>query len=257
MKPNGEKEADSNAEVVESGAKTGISKAETLSGYCVLAPEHPWHGPYHDLEYGFPTSDDRVLFERLTLEIAQAGLSWLTVLKKRAAFRAAFDQFAIDRVAAYGEDERQRLLADPGIIRNRLKIDAIIENARRLQIIRSESGSFAQWLTDAQWLAEGQWLTEGQHTPHKQRIDRRVGNSGVGSRRLRERSEWVTLFRRHFRFVGGEIVGEFLMSVGLLPGAHCSQCPVFERIKAASPPWLAAQRHREAVCAVDQDAQTK
>src|SRR3954469_21337727 len=99
--------------------------------YCDAAPGHPWHGPYHDTEYGFPSADERVLFERLILEINQAGLSWLTVLKKRAGFRAAYDDFDIDRVAAYGDADRQRLLSDPGIIRNRLKVDAAIENARR------------------------------------------------------------------------------------------------------------------------------
>ena len=117
-----------------------------VQSYCALAPGHPWHGPYHDLEYGFPVSDDRVLFERLVLEINQAGLSWLTVLKKRAAFRAAFDGFAIERVAAYGEAERARLLADAGIIRNRLKIDAAIANAQRLLALRASHGSFAAWL---------------------------------------------------------------------------------------------------------------
>ena len=100
--------------------------------YCRDAPGHPWHGPYHDQEYGFPVSCDRALIERLSLEINQAGLSWLTVLKKRQSFRDAFDGFDIDRVAAYGEPERARLLADAGIIRNRRKVDAVIENARRL-----------------------------------------------------------------------------------------------------------------------------
>src|SRR3972149_1846419 len=117
-----------------------------MTTYCEIAPGHPWHGPYHDTEYGFPVADDTVLFERLILEINQAGLSWLTVLKKRAAFRAAYDGFAIDRVAAYGARERARLLADAGIIRNRLKIEAAIENARRVRVLRDDFGSFAAWL---------------------------------------------------------------------------------------------------------------
>src|SRR5882762_4569936 len=103
--------------------------------YCAAAPGHPFHGPYHDGEYGFPSRDDRVLFERLVLEINQAGLSWLTILKKRQAFTAAYDGFDIDKVAAYGDEDVARLLADAGIIRNRLKIAAAIENARRLQQI--------------------------------------------------------------------------------------------------------------------------
>src|SRR5207249_11586696 len=86
--------------------------------YCDVAPGHPFHGPYHESEYGFPLRDDDALFERLVLEINQAGLSWLTILKKRAAFREAYDWFDIGRVARYGKRERARLLRDAGIIRN-------------------------------------------------------------------------------------------------------------------------------------------
>ncbi|SMF80896.1 DNA-3-methyladenine glycosylase I [Azospirillum oryzae] len=175
--------------------------------YCAAAPGHPHHGPYHDGEYGFPSSDDRVLFERLVLEINQAGLSWLTILKKRDAFRAAFDGFDIDRVAAYGEAERARLLADAGIIRNRLKVDAVIENARRIVALRETHGSFDGWLR--------------AHHPLT-------------------KAEWVKLFGRTFRFTGGEIVGEFLMSLGYLPGAHQADCPVQATVLAQSPPWKAA-----------------
>jgi DNA-3-methyladenine glycosylase I len=176
--------------------------------YCTAAPGHPWHGPYHDTEYGFPVADDRVLFERLALEINQAGLSWLTVLKKRAAFNAAFDGFDVDAVAAYGEAERARLLADAGIIRNRLKIDAVIDNARRIQALRPTHGSFAGWLA--------------AHHP-------------------RTKPDWVKLMRAQFRFMGGEIVGESLMSTGYLPGAHHSDCPVTARIDRLNPPWQAAK----------------
>ena len=90
--------------------------------------------------------DDDVLFERLALEINQAGLSWLTVLKKREAFLAAFDGFQINKVAAYGEAERERLLNDAGIIRNRLKVKAVIENARRIIELQKSHGSFSDWL---------------------------------------------------------------------------------------------------------------
>lgn len=172
--------------------------------YCDVAPGHPFHGPYHEHEYGFPLRGDDELLERLALEINQAGLSWLTVLKKREAFRRAFDGFSVDRVAAYGEEERARLLADAGIVRNRLKVDAVIENARRIQRLREEHGSFARWL-DA-------------HHP-------------------RTKAEWVKLFKSTFRFTGGEIVGEFLMSTGWLPGAHAESCPVHARVLAANPPW--------------------
>jgi DNA-3-methyladenine glycosylase I len=176
--------------------------------YCDSAPSHPVHGPYHEGEYGFPSRDERVLFERLVLEINQAGLSWLTVLKKRENFRAAFAAWDVDRVAAFGDEDVARLLADPGIIRNRLKVDAAIRNARAIQEIRREHGSFAQWI-DA-------------HHP-------------------RPKEEWVRLFKRRFAFMGGEIVGEFLMSLGYLPGAHREDCPVMVRLAALRPPWMAAK----------------
>jgi DNA-3-methyladenine glycosylase I len=179
-----------------------------VSTYCDAAAGHPFHGPYHDREYGFPLSDDAGLFERLTLEINQAGLSWLTILKKRDAFRKAFDDFDIDVVASYGAPERERLLGDAGIIRNRLKIDAVIDNARRLVDIRSEYGSFAGWL-------------DAHHPLTK--------------------PEWVTLFRRTFRFTGGEIVGEFLMSTGYLPGAHRDDCPVHAEILRHNPRWASGR----------------
>lgn len=178
------------------------------AAYCLAAPGNPLHGPYHDGEYGFPARDEAVLFERLVLEINQAGLSWATILRKRAAFRAAFADFAVDRVAAFGEDDVARLMADPGIIRNRLKIAATIDNARRIQELRREYGSFAAWL-DA-------------HHP-------------------RSREEWVKLFKRTLRFTGGEIVNEFLMSLGYLDGAHVASCPVYARIAALSPPWSASR----------------
>src|ERR1700675_2071593 len=107
-----------------------------MSGYCKLAPGHPVHNDYHEKEYGFPATDERVLFERLALEIMQAGLSWEIVLKKRKSLNRAFDRFAVKKVAVYGARDVKRLLKDEGIIRNRRKIDAIIENARRIVKLR-------------------------------------------------------------------------------------------------------------------------
>jgi DNA-3-methyladenine glycosylase I len=179
------------------------------AAYCLAAPSSPLHGPYHDEEYGFPSRDETVLFERLVLEINQAGLSWATILRKREAFRAGFAGFEVDRVAAFGTADVERLMADAGIIRNRLKIAATIENARRIQAVRREHGSFAAWL-DA-------------HHP-------------------RTREEWVKLFKKTFRFTGGEIVNEFLMSLGYLRGAHEASCPVYARIAALGPPWV-EKRH--------------
>ena len=172
--------------------------------YCEAAPGHPFHGPYHDTEYGFPSRDDAVLFERLVLEINQAGLSWLTILKKRAAFTAAFEGWDVERIAGYGDEDVARLLADPGIIRNRLKVQASIENAKRILALRETHGSFAAWL-DA-------------HHP-------------------RSKEEWLKLFRKSFVFTGGEIVGEFLMSLGYLPGAHVASCPIAAVVLSKRPPW--------------------
>jgi len=177
------------------------------AAYCLAAPGHPVHGPYHDHEYGFPSADESVLFERLALEINQAGLSWLTVLKKRPALRAAFADFAVDRVAAFDNGDVARLLGDPGIIRNRLKVESVVENARQIQRLRASHGSFAGWL-------------QASHPQPKE--------------------AWVRLFRQTFRFTGGEIVNEFLMSLGYLPGAHVPECPVYARILALSPPWSGA-----------------
>ena len=172
--------------------------------YCAVAPGHEWHGSYHDREYGFALTSDANLFERLMLEINQAGLSWLTVLKKREAFRRAYGGFDPEVVAAYGARDRRRLLADAGIIRNRLKVDAAIANAQRILELRESHGSFAGWLA--------------AHHP-------------------RSKEEWVTLFKQAFRFTGGEIVGEFLMSIGYLEGAHDKSCPVYQRILRRRPPW--------------------
>ena len=172
--------------------------------YCDAAGQ-PFHGPYHDTEYGFPVTDERGLFERLVLEINQAGLSWLTILKKRESFRAAYAAFDVDAVAAFGDADRARLLADPGVIRNRLKVEAAIHNAGVIQRMRGEHGGFGAWLE--------------RHHPLT-------------------REEWVKLFKRTFRFTGGEIVNEFLVSTGYLPGAHDPGCPVYERVAAARPPWM-------------------
>jgi len=173
--------------------------------YCKIAPGHLLHGPYHESEYGFPVRDESALFERLVLEINQAGLSWQTVLAKRERFRQAYAGFNLERVATFDERDRARLLADKGIIRNRLKVEAAIQNARRLLEIRKQHGSFADWLDSHHPLAK---------------------------------AEWVKLFKKTFAFTGGEITGEFLISTGYLAGAHDENCPVYSRIVALKPPWM-------------------
>jgi DNA-3-methyladenine glycosylase I len=162
------------------------------------------HKPYHDEHYGFPIHDDNELFGRLIMEINQAGLSWETILKKEAGFRKAYHNFNIKKVAAYTEKDRERLMADAGIIRNRLKINAAIENAKTILGIQKEFGSFEKWLE--------------HHHP-------------------KTKDEWVKLFKKTFRFTGGEIVNEFLMSSGYLKGAHAEDCPVHKKVLKAKPLW--------------------
>ena len=154
------------------------------------------HKAYHDHHYGFPIENDNELFCRLVLEINQAGLSWELILKKEKTFRLAYDNFNIDIVAAYTETHRERLLADAGIIRNKLKVNAAIENAKTIQQLQKDHGSFKNWL-------------ESHHPKTKE--------------------EWVKLFKKTFKFTGGEIVNEFLMSIGMLPGAHVTSCPVYKQ----------------------------
>ncbi len=175
------------------------------TSYCILAPDDPVHRSYHESEYGFPVRGENELFERLVLEINQAGLSWAIVLKKRAAFVKAFDGFDIDTVAAYTPEDVDRLMGDRGIIRNRRKIEAAIENARRLVSLRALHGGFHGWL-------------EAHHPL--------------------DHAAWTRLFRKTFVFTGPLVVEEFLMSTGWLPGAHSDDCPVQARIVEARPAWL-------------------
>jgi DNA-3-methyladenine glycosylase I len=180
--------------------------AMTYCEYILSNPNDTLHKAYHDTEYGFPLHSDSALFERLILEINQAGLSWTTILKKKEAFHRAYDGFIPEQVAGYSEAEIARLMADASIIRNRRKIDATIENARRIVALsQGPNGSFLGWLD--------------HHHPHT-------------------RDEWVRLFRSSFVFTGGEIVNEFLLSTGYLPGAHEPGCPVFAKIKDQNPPWM-------------------
>ena len=172
--------------------------------YCDFAGNDPLHRAYHDHEYGFPLRSDSELFERLMLEINQAGLSWTTILRKRQNFRRAYDGFDPHKVAAYRAQDKARLLADVGIVRNRLKIDAAIENARRIIAMRDEPGSFRRWL-------------DANHPLPKE--------------------QWVKLFKQTFVFTGGEITGEFLLSTGYLAGAHDEKCAVYQRVLKARPPW--------------------
>lgn len=175
--------------------------------YCAQMPtlaEDDVSRQYHDHEYGFPIEDDNELFGRLILEINQAGLSWLTILNKRDNFRAAYAGYDINTVANFTEDDRVRLLSDAGIIRNKLKVNAAIHNANVILGLQTAFGSFKAWLDHSHPLTK---------------------------------DEWVKLFKKTFKFTGGEITNEFLMSSGYLPGAHDVECPVYAQVVAAGPKW--------------------
>lgn len=167
------------------------------------------HEHYHDHEYGFPIHDDNLLFARLILEINQAGLSWDTILKKKENFFKAFDNFDIEKVSRYTDKKKEKLMQDAGIIRNRLKIEATIHNAKVIKGLQKEHGSFEVWL-DA-------------HHP-------------------KTKEEWMKLFKQTFRFTGGEIVNEFLMSTGYLPGCHGEACPVYKKVLKQKPKWAAKSK---------------
>lgn len=162
------------------------------------------HKNYHDNHYGYPIHDDNELFGRLILEINQAGLSWETILKKETSFREAYSNFDIKKVANYTEKDREKLMLNAGIIRNKLKVNAAIENAKTIIELQKTYGSFEQWLE--------------HHHPLK-------------------KDEWVKLFKKTFRFTGGEIVNEFLMSIGYLPGAHSETCSIFKKVLKHQPKW--------------------
>jgi len=162
------------------------------------------HRIYHDNFYGFPIENDNELFERLILEINQAGLSWETILKKQQNFQKAYRNFDIKKVAAFKEKDTERLMNDAGIIRNRLKINAAIENAKTILQLQKEYGSFKKWI-------------DHHHSKTKE--------------------EWVKIFKNTFRFTGGEIVNEFLMSSGYLPGAHIESCHIYKKVLKAKPPF--------------------
>jgi DNA-3-methyladenine glycosylase I len=178
------------------------------SSYCeavISMDKNNLHRIYHDQFYGFPIDDDNELFERLVLEINQAGLSWSTILNKQQNFKKAYKDFDIKKVAAFKEKDFERLMKDPGIIRNRLKINAAIENAKTILKIQKEFGSFKKWID--------------HHHP-------------------KTKEEWVKLFKQTFKFTGGEIVNEFLMSTGYLPGAHIESCVVYKKLLKAKPPFI-------------------
>lgn len=167
----------------------------TYCDYVKNLPLDNIHRIYHDTMYGFELNSDNELFERLILEINQAGLSWNTILNKMQNFKDAYSNFDIKKVASYKESDIQRLLNDAGIIRNKLKVNAAIKNANTILELQKEHDSFKNWLDKSKGLTK---------------------------------EEWTKLFKKTFVFTGGEIVNEFLMSTGYLPGSHTKDCPVYK-----------------------------
>jgi DNA-3-methyladenine glycosylase I len=182
---------------------------------CPWAVTDPLYTTYHDEEWGVPSHDDRHLFEMLILEGAQAGLSWITILKKRERYRQAFDRFDPKKVARYGDRKVAQLLADAGIVRNRLKIDAAIDNARAFLAVQKEFGSFDGYL----WgLVNGRpkvnaWKTLKDVPP-------KTTESDALSRDLKKRG---------FRFVGSTICYAFMQAVGMV-NDHLTTCVRYRQI---------------------------
>jgi len=173
--------------------------------YCQKLPSDNIHKVHHDTVYGLAITDDNELFGRLLLEINQAGLSWDTILKKEDSFRMAYSNFDIQKIANYTEKDRERLMMDSGIIRNRLKINAAIVNAQRILELQKEHCSFFEWLK---------------------------------IQKAYDIKEWVKIFKKEFKFVGGEIVNEFLMSIGRIEGSHSTNCFRYNDFLAYRRLWL-------------------
>ena len=162
------------------------------------------HKYYHDNIYGFPAKNDIDLFGRLVLEINQAGLSWDTILKKEEAIKSAYKNYSFVKIADFNEYDIQRILNNDGAIRMRKKIESIIYNAKKVVAITEKYTSFKNYLN--------------KHHPQSL-------------------SEWVSLFKKEFKFVGNEICKEFLLSTGYLKGAHNESCPIFRKIIKKKPMW--------------------
>ena len=182
---------------------------ENTKKRCPWAGADPLYVAYHDREWGVPLHDDGRLFEMLILEGAQAGLSWITVLRKREAFRKAFDTFDPEKVARYGPGRIEELLSNPGIIRNRLKIHSAVQNARAFLQVREEFGSFDRYL----WPFVGGHPLQNRWT-RGQEVPARTPESDALSRDLKKRG---------FKFVGSTICYAFMQAVGMV-NDHLIDC---------------------------------
>lgn len=203
-----------------SSIQTGVVTGDDGIPRCWWGVGDPAYRRYHDLEWGRPVADDRRLFEKLCLEAFQAGLSWLTILRKRDNFRKAFKSFDIQAVSRFNAGSVQRLLADPGIVRNRAKIEAVINNARRCLPLIDESGSLAAYV----------WSFEPDARARPRSLDR------TALMRMRTSAEATAmskdLKRRGWRFVGPTIVYAFMQAMGLV-NDHLSLCHFHDAVEQA------------------------
>ena len=199
-----------------SATPAGVVVGEDGVARCSWADSAPEYRAYHDSEWGFPVSEDRRLFEKLSLEGFQAGLSWLTILRKREAFRRAFAGFDFERVAEFGGADVTRLLGDAGIVRHRGKIEAVINNAQRARKLVAQEGSLATFV----------WGFE----PPARRSDLRTGE--VPSTSEESRALARELKRRGWRFVGPTTVYAFMQAMGVV-NDHLTGCHARSAAQAA------------------------
>ena len=190
---------------------TGVQRHADGKLRCAWCSTDPLYVDYHDTEWGVSVHEDRKLFEMLCLEGAQAGLSWLTILRKRAAYRLAFDDFDAAAMARYGKPKRERLLRNPGIVRNRLKIDAFIANAGAYLKIREHSGSFSAYIWQ---FTDGKVMR--RRPLHLGAVAKSTAYSDAMSKDLKQRG---------FRFVGSTICHAFMQAVGIVD-EHQRNCCV-------------------------------
>ena len=183
---------------------------------CKWCGSDPLYLAYHDEEWGVPVHEDRRLFEMLSLEGAQAGLSWLTILKKREGYRRAFDAFDYEKIAEYSPSDIRRLLADPSIVRNRLKIESVIKNAQGVLEIRREFGSFGSFLW--RYVNGTPRQNAWRATAH---LPARTEQSDAMSRDLK---------RRGFKFAGSTICYAFMQAVGMV-NDHTTDCFRYREIR--------------------------
>jgi DNA-3-methyladenine glycosylase I len=187
---------------------------------CTWAGEDPLYVKYHDTEWGVPVRDDRTLFEFLVLEGAQAGLSWITILRKREAYRQAFDGFDVEKIARYGKKQVERLLQNPGIVRNRLKIESVPRNARAFIAVQQEFGSFSEY----QWR-----FVDGAPLQNRRGAIREVPAKTSISDALSK-----DLKKRGFNFVGSTIVYAHMQAVGMV-NDHLVECFRYKKLSASKP----------------------